>query len=80
MTTTLPNAPRLPVLKVPPKSKNFIWRMCPGCLPTRVRLQDKGVQCPENCVSCNDERDDLAHVFFHYPFAVQVCATVCFMR
>ncbi|MCI04392.1 polynucleotidyl transferase ribonuclease H fold, partial [Trifolium medium] len=30
-------------LKVPPKVKNLVWRMCRGCLPTRVRLQDKGV-------------------------------------
>jgi len=28
-------------LKVPPKVKNLVWRMCRGCLPTRVRLLDK---------------------------------------
>jgi len=39
--------------------------MCRGCLPTRVRLQDKGVQCPIDCVSFNDDAEDLAHVFFH---------------
>lgn len=25
--------------------------MCRGCLPTRVRLLDKGVTCPTNCAS-----------------------------
>ena len=32
-------------LKVPPKVKNLVWRVCRGCLPTRVHLLDKGVQC-----------------------------------
>ena len=41
-------------------------------LPTRVRLQDKGVQCPTNCVSCADGHEDLAHVFFDCPFVIQV--------
>lgn len=59
-------------LKVPPKIKNLIWRMCRGCLPTRVRLQDKGVQCPMNCVVCDGPSEDLHHVFFDCSFAVQV--------
>jgi hypothetical protein len=37
-------------LKVPPKIKNLIWRMCRNVIPTRQRLQDKGVQCPLTCV------------------------------
>ena len=59
-------------LKVPPKVKNLVWRMCWGCLPTRVRLLDKGVQCPTNCVSCPSHHEDLAHVFFNCPFVVKV--------
>jgi len=59
-------------LKCPPKIKNLIWRICRGCLPTRVRLQDKGVHCPLNCVSCEAGSEDLHHVFFNCPFAVQV--------
>ena len=59
-------------LKVPPKIKNLIWRMCRGCLPTRVRLQDKGVHCPMNCVMCDGPSEDLAHVCFLCPFSVQV--------
>jgi len=59
-------------LKVPPKVKNFIWRLSCGCLPTRIRLHDKGVQCPTSCVNCNDEDGDAAHVFFHCSFVVQV--------
>lgn len=33
-------------IKVPPKVKNLIWRVCRNCLPTRARLLDKGVHCP----------------------------------
>jgi ribonuclease HI len=59
-------------LKVPPKVKNLVWRMCRGCLPTRVRLLDKGVTCPTNCASCDSQHEDLYHVFFACPFAIQV--------
>jgi len=59
-------------LKVPPKVKHLIWRMCCGCLPTRIHLQDKGVSCPTQCVSCTSEHEDLNHIFFECPFAIQV--------
>jgi len=59
-------------LKVPPKVKNLILRMCRGCLPTRVRLLDKGVTCPTSCASCASNHEDLMHVFFACPFAIQV--------
>nr|ABN08007.1 probable reverse transcriptase At2g02650 -, related [Medicago truncatula] len=58
-------------LKVPPKLENLVWRICRGVLPTRIRLQDKGVQCRTNCVSCEHQAEDIGHVFFHCPFAVQ---------
>jgi len=58
-------------LKIPPKVKNLGWHMCRGCLSTRVRLLDKGAQCPTNCVSC-PLYEDLAHIFFNCPFAIQV--------
>jgi len=41
-------------------------------LPTRIGLQDKGVWCPTNCVSCEHQAEDIGHVCFHCPFAVQV--------
>ena len=55
-------------LKVPPKVKNLLWRMCRGCLPTRVHLQDKGVSCPKNCASCDSDSKDLNHLLFECPF------------
>jgi len=54
------------ILKVPPKVKNLI------CLPTRIRLLDKGVTCPTNCASCASDHKDFTHVFFSCPFAIQI--------
>jgi hypothetical protein len=56
--------------KIPPKIRNLSWRICRGCLPTRMRLQDKGVQCPTHCVSCDSGQEDLAHLLFDCSFAV----------
>jgi len=62
-------------LKVPSKVKNLLWHMYRGCLPTRVRLLDKGVVCPTTCVSCESSHEDLLHVFFECPFTIQVWNT-----
>jgi len=59
-------------LKVPPEVKSLVWRMCRSCLPTRVRLLDKGVVCPTNCASCDSNNENLMHVFSYCPFAIQV--------
>jgi len=39
-------------LKVPPRVKNLLWRVCRECLPMRARLLDKGVNCPSTCAIC----------------------------
>ena len=59
-------------LKVPPKIKNLVWRICRDVVPTMRRLQDKGVQCPLSCVVCNGPEEDLNHICFNCPFSVQV--------
>jgi len=41
----------------------------------QVRLQGKCVQCPTNCVSCDSSNEDLAHMFFTCPLAMQVWTT-----
>jgi len=42
-----------------------------------MRLQDKGVQFPTHCVSCDSGQEDMAHLFFDYSFAVQVWRLLC---
>jgi hypothetical protein len=53
-------------LKLSPKIKNFLWHICRNCLPTRLRLLAKGVDCPNICVVCNDHDEDGKHLFFEY--------------
>jgi ribonuclease HI len=65
-------------LKVPPKIKNLVWRICRNVVPTRRRLQDKGVQCPLDCVICGGPEEDLDHICFNCPFSVQVWQRIGF--
>jgi hypothetical protein len=39
---------RLWKVQAPLKAKHFLWRICKECLPTRVRLRSRHVQCPKN--------------------------------
>ncbi|XP_058774671.1 uncharacterized protein LOC131648950 [Vicia villosa] len=34
-------------IKAPPRVKHLIWRICHDCLPTRSRLRQHHVQCPD---------------------------------
>jgi hypothetical protein len=44
-------------IHAPPKAKHLLWRICRDYLPTRTRLRNRFVQCPEECPLC------LSHVF-----------------
>ncbi|GAU51577.1 hypothetical protein TSUD_414260 [Trifolium subterraneum] len=48
----------------PPKTKHTLWRVYRGCLPTRVRLKERGVSCPSECPICLNEDEDDWHAFF----------------
>jgi hypothetical protein len=50
-------------IKAPPKIKNFIWRLCQNCIPTRTRLLEKGVNCSGDCVLCDADIEDNMHIF-----------------
>lgn len=62
-------------LKLSPKVKNFLWRACRNCLPTRVRLQTKGVRSPNQCV-CVKTR--LKIIFISSSCVAKVCFDGCF--
>jgi ribonuclease HI len=51
-------------IQAPPKAKHLLWRICRGCLPTRVRLQERHVQCPNICPLCDLESEDDWHVIY----------------
>jgi hypothetical protein len=45
-------------IRAPPKAKHLLWRISKGCLPTRMRLQEKWVPCTQLCLLCNQENED----------------------
>jgi hypothetical protein len=49
----------------PPKAKHLLWRICRDCLPTRTRLRNRYVQCPEECPLCLTHVEDDWHLFFN---------------
>jgi ribonuclease HI len=51
-------------LKAPPRVRNLLWRICRRCIPTRVNLQSRGVNCTTVCSLCNDHDEDSRHLFF----------------
>jgi hypothetical protein len=50
-------------IHAPPKAKHLLWRMCKECLPTRVRLRSRYVQCPEECPLCINYGEEEQHLF-----------------
>jgi hypothetical protein len=51
-------------IHAPPKAKHLLWRICKGCLPTRLRLQERHVSCPLSCPLCDHVNEDDWHVLF----------------
>jgi ribonuclease HI len=58
-------------IHAPPKAKHLLWRICRGCLPTRVRLQEKHVPCELSCPLCNHAFEDDWHTFVTCNASVQ---------
>jgi hypothetical protein len=59
-------------INAPPKAKHLLWRICRGCLPTRVRLQDRHVPCPIACPLCDYETEDDWHILCDCVVSLQV--------
>ncbi|GAU31898.1 hypothetical protein TSUD_270830 [Trifolium subterraneum] len=51
-------------VQAPPKVKHLLWRICKECLPTRVRLRNRYVQCPVECPFCLSKPEEDWHMFF----------------
>jgi ribonuclease HI len=58
-------------IHAPPKAKHLFWRICRGCLPTRIRLQQRCVPCSLNCPLCDHGFEDDWHVFLDCHDSVQ---------
>ncbi|XP_058742674.1 uncharacterized protein LOC131615213 [Vicia villosa] len=57
-------------MKIPPRVKNFLWRLCRNCVPTRTRLIDKGVGCPDSCVIYGNGYENNNHLYFQCPKSI----------
>jgi len=51
-------------IKSPPKVRNLIWRICRDCLPTRKKLQERGVDCPSSYPICDNSVEQTIHLLF----------------
>uniref|UniRef100_A0A803NW84 RNase H type-1 domain-containing protein n=1 Tax=Cannabis sativa TaxID=3483 RepID=A0A803NW84_CANSA len=56
-------------LNVPAKVQHLLWRVIPGCLPTKLQLSIKHVPVDLTCPMCNLEPETVSHVLFRYNFA-----------
>lgn len=59
-------------LNVPQKIKVFLWRVCMDCIPTRIRLQSRGIECPASCLFCQRNLENAFHYFFTCPGSISV--------
>ena len=50
--------------KVAPKVKLFMWRLIQGIIPTKDRLQERGILTNVHCAMCGEQRESTKHVFF----------------
>ncbi|GAU39306.1 hypothetical protein TSUD_119110 [Trifolium subterraneum] len=50
--------------QAPHKARHLLWRLCRGCLPTHSRLLERRVECTLNCPVCDEEIEDVLHIFF----------------
>ncbi|CAJ2660552.1 unnamed protein product [Trifolium pratense] len=65
-------------IKVPPRVKNLLWRICRRCIPTRVNLRSRGVNCIDTCPLCNEHEEDSYHIFFDCPSSRNVWSMCTF--
>ncbi|CAN1335989.1 Putative ribonuclease H protein At1g65750, partial [Linum perenne] len=61
---------RLWGLYIPPKLKQFCWRLARGILPTRTTLIRRRRDVPVECGVCSGPAEDDWHLFMHYSASV----------
>lgn len=61
-------------LKIPSKVKNFLWRACSNCLPTKDFLRARKIPVNELCPSCNEAPESIVHTLVTCSYA-STCLT-----
>ncbi|KAL4367556.1 hypothetical protein GQ457_05G010050 [Hibiscus cannabinus] len=59
-------------LKVPPKIRNFVWKVCKNIAPTKDNLVKRFVPISPLCGRCCTEVENIEHVLFFCPYAQAV--------
>ncbi|XP_074293640.1 uncharacterized protein LOC141620746 [Silene latifolia] len=59
-------------LELPPKIKNFIWRVCKGALPCGINVQKCVVEADPTCQRCLRDIESEVHALVGCPFAQEV--------
>lgn len=52
-------------LKIPARSKLFLWQLAYGCLPTMSFLLKRNIVHNAKCKWCGEEDEDLVHLFWN---------------
>ena len=50
-------------LNIPPKIKQFMWRITKDGLPTKGKLEQRHISVPTQCEFCNQTYEDFYHLF-----------------
>ncbi|KAL5579343.1 hypothetical protein UlMin_011785 [Ulmus minor] len=56
-------------LKIPPKIRNFAWRLCKGWLPSASKLHGRGMNIDPSCFRCGFGRESIFHALWNCPAA-----------
>ncbi|KAL5541111.1 hypothetical protein UlMin_043397 [Ulmus minor] len=65
-------------LKIPPKSKNFTWRLCKGWLPLASKLHGRGMDIDTSCFCCGFGRESVFHSIWICLVARKYWKATCF--
>ncbi|CAN1824958.1 Putative ribonuclease H protein At1g65750 [Linum perenne] len=57
-------------LSVPPRIKNFMWRLVREVIPTRAALRRRHIAVPQGCGVCGSNPEDYNHLFFNCSYAI----------
>ncbi|KAL5543315.1 hypothetical protein UlMin_007099 [Ulmus minor] len=65
-------------LKIPPKIRNFAWRLCKGWLPSAAKLHGRGMNIDPSCYRCGFGRETIFHALWRCPAAKKYWKASCF--
>ncbi|GAA0142019.1 hypothetical protein LIER_35498 [Lithospermum erythrorhizon] len=60
-------------IKIPSKVKHFLWRAVHNMLPTVDNLVKRKVNLEQGYKFCNNQREDIMHVFNDCAFSQEIC-------